>query len=302
MLPTRFFDLVVALAAAVFLLSPFPGRAQTVVGDRVFLHTIFVGQPGVSDDLTVPSFSWSRASDGTPDANYSAILSKRITENFGVVITEPTWTRFGALSGFQNLVTAFKYMPISNAEHQLMMCVGLQVEWGGTGTDRIGASSFSVVTPQLYIGKGFGDLPPELSWLRPFAVTGQFGLSLPTKPNTSSDPFVGATGGATLFNWSMSLQYNDATNPWRVLGINIAPLVEVSLVTPVADALPNDAATTGTVNAGLAFSGKGIQLATEAIFPINSISGHGVGVAATLTFSFSELAPTTLGRPLFGKH
>jgi len=288
-------------AIDLLVISVASASAQTRVGDRVFIHTIFVGQPGVSDDLTVPSFSWSRSSDGTPDTNYSAILSKRITENSGVVITEPTWTRFGQLSGFQNLVTAFKYMPISDAEHQLMMCVGLQVEWGGTGTDRIGASSFSVVTPQLYIGKGFGDLPSELSWLRPFAVTGQFGLSLPTKPNTSSDPFV-ATGGATLFNWSMSLQYNDSAHPWKVFDIDIAPLVEVSFTTPVADALPNAAGTTGTVNAGLAFSGKGIQLATEAIFPVNSISGHGVGVAATLTFSFSELAPNTLGRPLFGKY
>ena len=277
--------------------------AQTQVGDRVFLHTIFVGQPGVGDDLTLPSFSWSKASDGVPVTSVSAILSKRITENFGVVITEPTWTHVGSsefapsVSGFQNLSTAFKYMALQNAEHQLMMCLGLQVDWGNTGSSGIGVNSFSTITPQMYIGKGFGDLPPELSWLRPLALTGQFGLVLPTKHTDLSDPFV-ITGGPTVFNWGFTLQYNPVT-PSDNSSFHLAPLVEAAFQSPVANALPGLAATTGSINGGIALSGKGIQFTTEATFPINTLSGHGVGFVASLTFSFGELAPQTLGKPLF---
>jgi len=292
------------VATIAFLaMSAASALAQTKVGDRVFLHTIFVGQPGVSDDLTLPSFSWSKSSDGTPATSLSSILSKRITENVGVVITEPSWTHVAssefvpAVSGFQNLTTAFKYMALQDAERQLMMCLGLQVEWGNTGSSAIGVRSFSTISPQIYIGKGFGDLPPELSWLRPLALTGQFGLAVPTKHTDLSDPFA-ITGAPTVFNWGVSLQYNPI-NPSDNSSFHLAPLLEASFQTPVAGALPGLNVTTGSVGAGVALSTKGFQFTTEATFPISSLSGRGVGVVASLTFSFSELAPQTLGKPLF---
>jgi len=277
-----------------------PASAQTRIGDRVFLHTIFLGTPGVGDDLTVPSFSWSKEANGTPSTTYSASLSKRITENIGVVISEPTWTRTGPIEGFQNLVTAVKYMPVTSVEHEMMMCIGLQVEWGDTGTKSFGVNSFSTITPQLYIGKGFGDLPESLSFLRPLAFTGQFGVALPAKPNTSGDPLV-VTGGATIFNWNMSLQYS--SEQLSISGARISPLVEASFNTPVANPLPGQDITTGTISSGVAVSFPGgVQLTTEAVFPINSLSGRGVGVVASLTFTFGELFPQTLGKPLFQSH
>ena len=33
--------------------------------------------------------------------------------------------------------------------------------------------------PTFWFGKGFGDLPDSLKWLRPFAVTGQVGYAIP---------------------------------------------------------------------------------------------------------------------------
>ena len=58
---------------------------------------------------------------------------------------------------------------------------GVVVEWGNTGAINSGlGTSYSLVTPTLYIGKGFGELPDSLSWARPFAVTGQVGYEIPT--------------------------------------------------------------------------------------------------------------------------
>jgi hypothetical protein len=288
---------------ALLAMSLGSASAQTQAGDRVFLHTIFVGQPGVSDDLTLPSFSWSKASDGARVTTLSASLSKRVTENFGVVIDAPTWTHIGSsefapsVSGFENLTTAFKYMALQDAEHQLMMCIGLQVEWGNTGSSAIGVNSFSTITPQIYIGKGFGDLPPELGWLRPLAVTGQFGLAIPTRHTDVSVDTGEITGGPTVFDWGLTLQYNPASASDHS-GFHLAPLIEASFQTPVANSLPGLNITTGSLNAGVAVGGRGVQFTTEATFPINSLSGHGVGVVASLTFSFGELAPDTLGKPL----
>ena len=51
-----------------------------------------------------------------------------------------------------------------------MYLIGVDV--GGTGSKEVGADSFSTWTPGLFFGKGFGDLPETLPWLRPLAITG----------------------------------------------------------------------------------------------------------------------------------
>ncbi len=82
-------------------------------------------------------------------------------------------------SGFQNLETTFKYRLFKSAEHEFVMSAGLNIEWGGSGAQDVGAERFNVYTPTLYFGKGFGDLPASLSWARPFAITGQIGYAIP---------------------------------------------------------------------------------------------------------------------------
>ena len=57
-------------------------------------------------------------------------------------------------------------MALKDDAHELMMCIGLQAILGNTGTPAVGASKFSTLGPQIYMGKGFGELPEVLSWLR----------------------------------------------------------------------------------------------------------------------------------------
>ena len=81
--------------------------------------------------------------------------------------------------GFQNLETLFKYRLFKNVEHEFVVSAGLEIEWGGSGAQSVGAERFNVYTPTLYFGKGFGDLPSSLNWARPFAITGQVGYAIP---------------------------------------------------------------------------------------------------------------------------
>src|SRR6202012_4662918 len=41
-----------------------------------------------------------------------------------------------------------------------------------SGSAAVGADGPDTIQPGLFFGKGFGDLPAQLSWLRPFAITG----------------------------------------------------------------------------------------------------------------------------------
>ena len=75
-----------------------------------------------------------------------------------------------------------KYEFFVNAPHETILSVGLSAEIGGTGRAVVGADSFSTFTPALFFGKGFGDLPDSLAFLKPFALTGQLGVTIVERP------------------------------------------------------------------------------------------------------------------------
>jgi len=57
------------------------------------------------------------------------------------------------------------------------------VTWGHTGRAAVGAPNFTTLSPTFDFGKGFGDIPRSLTWLRPFAITGNLGFDFPTQAN-----------------------------------------------------------------------------------------------------------------------
>src|SRR5438067_3616613 len=139
--------------------------AHCFVGGRFFPATLNVDDPCVADELSLPTVSVFKNGDdpSAREIDISGEVSKRITENFGISIGE-TWTHLSPpggpnASGFQNLETSFKYQFLRDAQHELGMSAGVEVEWGHTGAAQVGAERFSTITPTLFFGKGFGDLP-----------------------------------------------------------------------------------------------------------------------------------------------
>jgi hypothetical protein len=308
-------------AGSLALLSFYPAGAHEIVGNRFFPATLAIDDPGVNDEVAFPTISKFKAGEdmSVKKLDVSGEFSKRITEDFAISFA-PTWTRLyppggptmtGA-SGFQNLETTFKYRAYKNDEHEFVMSVGLNIEWGGSGAQSIGAERFTTYTPTLYFGKGFGDLP--IGWARPFAVTGQVGYAIPgTRSHTVAtvDPDTGDTDFDTEFHpqvlvWGGSLQYSMPYLKSAVtdLGLpdffnHLIPIVEVSLQTPVANTMSSGTATTGTINPGVIWVGKYYQVGIEAMIPVNRESGSGVGAIAQLHFFLDDIFPTTIGRPIF---
>lgn len=62
--------------------------------------------------------------------------------------------------------------------------------YGATRTDLpgLGSNSRHVVLPGISIGKGFGNLPDSLAWLRPFAIAGAIADEIPARRS----PYVAA--------------------------------------------------------------------------------------------------------------
>src|SRR6202040_3614590 len=180
-----------------------------------------------------------------------------------------------------------------------------------TGAQAIGADRFSTLTPTLYVGKGFGDLPESAGWFRAFALTGQVGYSIPTtSANITIDPDSGALGidpNPQFLVYGASLQYSMPYLKSNIVDLqlpdfinHLIPIVEAQFTTPVANNLGNSFVTTGTINPGVIWVGSYYQVGFEAIIPVNRDSGTGVGFLGQFHLYLDDIFPKTYGQPLIG--
>jgi len=288
-------------------------------GARFFPATLSTDDPFVSDELSLPTVSTIRTPDdgGTRETDISIDVSKRITPEFAIEIGD-TFTALNphdgrAANGFGNLELGGKYQLLKNGEHEAILSIGLGVEIGGTGRRSVGADSFSTWASGIFFGKGFGDLPNEMKFLKPFAITGQLGVAIPTSASTRSVTVDVQSGERDIeverhpdvMEWGFALEYSLIYLQSQVQDIGLRapfnrliPLVELAFETPLNRG--QEGQTTGTINPGLIWSGKYFQVGAEAMVPVNSRTGNDVGFIAQLHFYLDDLLPHSLGRPLFG--
>jgi hypothetical protein len=298
--------------------------AHEIVGNRFFPATLGIDDPGVNDELALPTISSFKTGDDPSfrQLDFSGEFSKRITEAFAIAVGS-TYSRLSppggptgtGANGFQNLETTFKYRVLKDPAHEFVMSVGLSIEWGGTGASSVGADPFNAYTPTVYFGKGLGDLPDTFSWVRPVAITGQVGYAIPGRNSTTTfgvDPDSGVATADTEFhprvlNWGGTIQYSMPYLKSAVIDLglpdfvdHLIPLVEANLQTPVANTFTSGTRTTGTINPGVIWVGKTFQFGVEALIPINRQSGTNLGVIAQLHFYLDDIDPRGIGKPIFG--
>ena len=302
-----------AAAGAVLLCGPaLPASAHGMIGQRFFPATLKIDDPFVADELSLPTVSFMpfASAGGSPSfrqTDVSGELSKRLGPNLGfslagdLVVLDPS--EGPTQSGFDNMEVALKYVLWKSAPHETLFSAGVSWDVGGTGSKRVGAESFDTVAPQLFFGKGFGDLPDRVEWLKPLALTGSFGYAIPSrrfnKTYVTSDEGeveVDNELNPQVFQWGFSLQYSlqYLQSFVRDVGLpapfnRMIPLVEVALETPTQG--PQSGRTTGTVNPGVIWFGRYYQLGLELQIPVNRLSGKGVGVIAQMHFYLDDIAP-----------
>ena len=177
----------------------------------------------------------------------------------------------GTLNGWHNIETQLKYAPYQNAEHEFIVAVAGNVEWGHTGDVGIGfADPFTSLTAKGFVGKGFGDV--EAEWLRPIAVTGEIDYTWSTHPIdvTGVDQFgnVLISQTPTVLTYGATLQYsllymNSFVHEVPEFFRQLIPDIECVFSTPVSNigpstlrAVPGTHETTGTWGPGLYYFGR----------------------------------------------
>src|SRR3979411_281809 len=273
------------------------------VGDRFFPSTLATTVPTPADFYNPPYFVKLPDTAATHETDIPTTYSRLVTKDWSVFFTETFCILDGAnkgrLSGFDNLVIGTQYQLYTNPEHQFVFTVGGTAAIGGTGTPGI-ASSFSTLTPTIYIGKGFGDLPDSLSWLRPLNITGTVAVAVPTDATSLTTTMLppGATTLTEMINpkvlqLGLALEYslvnNMYTGPNRT-GTRYpegwVPLIEFTTATPLTGPLVGR--TTGTVNPGVIWVSRYLQVGVEAIIPHESHSGRDLGARAQAHLDLSD--------------
>jgi hypothetical protein len=274
--------------------------ATGIAGDRLFPSTLTVEDTQNDDELDLPTVALLRrgANGDMPagrDLGIRTGFSRLLTPDLAFT-AGAGWRRIDAAApmraGWDNVDVGLKYRTLVNEPHEFLLSTAVDYEIGGTGARRIGAERFDTVQPIVSFGKGFGDLPREVDWLRPVAITGAAGLAVPT----GSGPKL-LRYGATL---QYSLLYRDqhtalATPPWLT---RLVPLVEFAVESPVGRSYGSR--TVATAAPGVAWIGEKCQLTAEMLVPLNGRTGRGVGVIAQLHLFLDELMPSVFGQPIFG--
>ena len=305
--------LTLLAAGALVVLTATAAHAHGLIGKRFFPATLAIDDPFVADELSLPTLSHIklRGEEDTPatrETSLSAEVSKRLSPDFGFSlggtfkILDPDTGP--VLTGFDNMEVSVKYVFFKSEQHETLLSVGLDWDVGGTGSKKVGAESFDTVTPTLFFGKGFGDLPDSVEFLKPFAVTGAIGVAIPSRKfnkirETEDDGTVTTEKekNPTVVQWGFSFQYNLQYLQSYVRDVGLSqpfsrmiPIVELALETPTND--PKSTRTTGTVNPGIIWFGKYVQLGIEAVVPINTASGKNVGVLGQVHFYLDDILPS----------
>ncbi len=316
------------LATACLAVHAVPACAHVVAGNRVFPVTLTIDDPGVSDEVSIPAFTYSRsgASGGTGPGHafdFGFEYDKTITDTTAIIFN----TGYGiqqmngskTQAGFENLYVTGKWQAYTNAAHEFVASLGVIREIGGTGTTHTGGDRYGSTAPTAYAGKGLGDLP--IGFARPLAITGELSYVIADR-KLKALPQQQAAGpaGSAPFDSGIASQFNNgANNAWaggfsvqyslpylqsqvKDVGLpsflgNLVPLVEVTWSSPAGS--PSAKGTTWTVAPGVIYLAQWGEVGVEALIPANKAAGTNVGAVALVHFFLDDLFPTSLGKPVF---
>jgi hypothetical protein len=273
------------------------------VGDRFFPPTITSDDPFAVDELALPTVTWfnTPSGGGSPESRtFDAGLEfdKEIFPHFAIGISDDYLSQNGHHSpsayGWDNIELTAKYELYHNDPHEFIFSIGVAGDIGHTGFVNT-SDSFSTIEPTLYFGKGFGDLPTSVDYLRPLAVTGTIGQSFTT-----------SAAGPNSLDWAFAVEYSlpYLQSEVRDIGLpkifsNLIPLTEFTFSTQ--ENRQGRGHTTGTFNPGLLYETPYFQIGAEALIPVNHDSGAHVGVTVQVWVFIDDIFPKVFGHPLFGE-
>ncbi|HEX3954285.1 MAG TPA: hypothetical protein VHW90_11975 [Stellaceae bacterium] len=272
------------------------------IGDRQFPATPTTDDPFIADAV-YGTAQWLRQ-NGSPNFGELGLgfaAEKRLTPDLGIEF-EGSYDIETPLNqpnayGFTNFAATVKYQLLKSEAHESLLSVGVEREFGGTGAYRVGGEAVGSTTPTIYFGKGLGDLPDDLKYLRPIAVTGTLGYQIADQHVHDGD------GYPSMIQAGISLQYSlrylqgnvEYVGLPPVIG-RLTPIVEIAYSAPAGRAYGQ--APSVLLAPGIIYSQDGVDYAIEAQLPLSQAAGTGIGVIAFVHVPLGNFS-ALLAKPLF---
>lgn len=288
------------LATSVALAVPAVSWAHAVAGMRVFPATLSFDDPGVANEFST-NYSQIKA-DGVTTKNLSFAYAKTLTQRFGLSIaSDYNWiTQPGSpgQSGWDNVTLGAAYQLFDNGPHEAigMLAIGDTLANSGTGGMD---SRYSTISPEFAFGKGLGDLPWSMRYLRPLAVTGAISEDMPSDATQPRMMNVGLSLQYSIPYLQSFVKYVGLKAPFN----NMVPVVEYTMSRCVDTygvcQSSGNLDMTGSMNPGVIWIGKYYQVGVEAQIPATRASGNHVGILVGIDVYLDDVLPHSLGAPIF---
>src|SRR5215471_8520894 len=270
-------SICVAMIVVAPLIAPHTADAHGIAGNRYFDDTLSFDDPAVADEAILPYYAQldfpaqgSNTSENRLNWAFARLLTPTLAFTADGGWLHQNWP-VGHTSGADKADIGLKYEAYRDNQHEALVSVGLAWGIGHSGARGVGADAPNTIQPSLFFGKGLGDLPDSLSWLRPFAITGAFvdevplgsgGMALAPNPALGRFDAVFSPAVETL-HWGFSIQFSTLYLTSRFNGgppkyepLNqFVPLVEFRLDSPRGQY------TAATMNSGFAYVAVTWQIA-----------------------------------------
>lgn len=278
--------------ATLLAAGAFDASAHAIAGQRLFPSTLTFDDPGIGAEFP---FVFGRIRvDGAYQTDFSLSVTKPITPNFSLIagtdylgVGQPGGA---TVHGLGNFSVGGVWQLYQDADAESIGSFSITDSIAHSGSHAFG-DEFSTWSPEFDFGKGFGNA--HATWLKPFAVSGEVGLDLPSDSNAPR-----------MLNWGTSLQYNVAylQDFVKYVGIKapfnkMIPIVEFPMQTCLDRGCHGE--TTGYVSPGVIWIGHYFQAGLEVQVPVNRRTGHSVGILLGVDLYLDDLAPRGFGAPLF---
>lgn len=308
------------LTVTVLLCAP-AVLAHGIAGNRLFPGTIAFDDPATATELQLYTVDARRdlggeASPVVRDRALAGSFQHLLLDDLALVASSGGIFRTGSglspRAGFDQTSLGLKQQLYKNELAETLVSASLNWGIGGSGSSGVSANNPNTLTPGITFGKGFGDLPDALAWLRPFGIAGAAALTVPLGGRTANVGYntsmgkIGSVNSAavTTLHWGFAVEYStlyltDRFEPGQLPKNEplhqLVPLVEFAFDTPWRQK------TAATVNPGLAYVEDVWQLSAEAIVPLNRQGGRSVGFRTQLLIFLDDFAPAIFGKPLLAR-
>ncbi|HEV2297091.1 MAG TPA: hypothetical protein VGR72_01070 [Candidatus Acidoferrales bacterium] len=296
------------LAAISSLLVP-SAFAHGVVGNRLFIEPLVTEDANPKNELDFPILEMIQTPPGhLIGFNYSfeKKLLPRLSVSFDNSIISFSPNGQSSTVGLGNIGFGAKYAIYQNPQHEFIFSSAFHVEFP-TGNARLGATSFTTLTPAFLYAKGFGDLPSPgaLNWLRPLALQGDFTADFPANASPSSGaekvPHIDAVVEYSFpylnaFVRHANSKYSLGDGGFRkgasigAITGDLFPFAEFNF-SWVPDNLGRGLRPQGFIRPGIVYIGPHFEIGGAAELPANDFTGRSTGAIVIFDLFLDDLFP-----------